>query len=40
MPEPPYYVDHVRDWQKDGRNEDVIKGILKIDLRVEGDAEE
>lgn len=39
MPEPPYYLDHVRDWQKDGRNEDVIKGIIKIDLRAKGDAE-
>jgi len=30
---PPFYVNHVNDWQKDGRNDDVAKGILRIDLR-------
>jgi hypothetical protein len=40
MPEPPYYVDHVRSWQKDGRNDDVVKGILKIDLKAEDDTQE
>jgi hypothetical protein len=38
MPEPPYYVDHVTHWQKDGRNDDIIKGILKIELRTESHA--
>jgi hypothetical protein len=39
LPEPPYHHDHVTDWQKDGRNDDVIKGILRINLRVQDDAQ-
>lgn len=40
MPVPPFYVNHVNNWQKDGRNEDVAKGILRIDLRQDWDAQE
>ncbi|MBU6454510.1 MAG: hypothetical protein KGS72_22265 [Cyanobacteria bacterium REEB67] len=40
LPEPPYHVDYVEDWQKDTRqDDDIIKGILKIDLGAEDDAQ-
>lgn len=39
MPEPPYSVDYVVEWQKDGRQDDAVKGILRISLR-QDDAEE
>jgi hypothetical protein len=40
LPEPPFYLDYVTNWQKDGRNDDVIKGILRIKLRVQDNAQE
>lgn len=36
MPEPPYYYDHVTQWQTDGRNDDLAKGILRINLQNRG----
>jgi hypothetical protein len=39
LPVPPYYHDHVAEWQRDGRNDDVVKGILRIDLRVRENAQ-
>lgn len=35
MPEPPFFVNHVTYWQRDGRNGDVAKGIIRIDLRLD-----
>lgn len=35
MPSPPFFFDHVEEWQKDRDGE--IKGILRIDLRTAHD---
>lgn len=40
LPEPPYFFDYVTNWQRDGRNDDVIKGILRIELRGQDNAQE
>ncbi len=32
MPQPPYFYDHVEHWQSDSRQEDVVKGIIRISL--------
>lgn len=37
MPEPPYHVNLIEFWQTDTRNNDSLKGIVKIDLRQEKD---
>lgn len=39
MPQPPYFVDYVESWQTDKRQDDVRKGILRIDLRLEDNAQ-
>jgi hypothetical protein len=39
LPEPPYYFDYVTNWQKDGRNDDLVRGILRIDLRGQDNAQ-
>ncbi|HEY9793186.1 MAG TPA: hypothetical protein V6D22_22485 [Candidatus Obscuribacterales bacterium] len=40
MPEPPFCIDHVADWQTDTRQDDVGKGIIRIRLRSDDNAEE
>jgi hypothetical protein len=40
MPQPPYYFDHVEDWQTDSRQDDVVKGIIQISLRSKDSAQE
>ncbi|MBZ0186122.1 MAG: hypothetical protein K8F91_07670 [Candidatus Obscuribacterales bacterium] len=37
MPHPPYHYDYVQDWQTDTRQDDVVKGIIRINLRPEAD---
>jgi hypothetical protein len=39
LPEPPYRMSLIEFWQKDARQDDVIKGILRIDLGLEDDAQ-
>lgn len=33
MPQPPYFYDHVEHWQSDSRQDDAVKGIIRIRLR-------
>ena len=33
MPQPPYFYDDVEHWQSDSRQEDDVKGIIRIRLR-------
>lgn len=32
IPQPPYFYDHVEHWQSDSRQDDVVKGIIRINL--------
>ncbi len=39
LPEPPYHINLIKYWQTDTRQDDQIKGILRIDLRLQDDAQ-
>jgi len=39
MPEPPYQINLTEFWQTDTRQDDVVKGILRIELRIEVNAQ-
>ncbi len=40
MPQPPYLYDYVEDWQSDSRQDGVVKGIIRVRLRLETNDQE
>jgi hypothetical protein len=39
LPQPPYLADYVEMWQTDTRQDDIPKGIIRIDLRLKDNAQ-